>query len=243
MKKRGIAYNLVEGSDKSVNLVFVPGSGSNKNIFNSLIGELPKYNCYSIDMPGHGDSDTKEFSIDCYINSVVDFVSDLDNVVIIGHSLGGTICVGVAAKQLENVKGCVLLSTASSFPKLNKDFLAKIHNGVVDMEFLMAACGHLDNPDVVEALGTLDPLEQGTMIQDFLIDEVVNLDDSLKDVKVPSLIITGGAETLVLVEYSEFLQKGISNSKLVILEGGKHMVFISEKVSVAKHIEDFIGTL
>ena len=234
--KNGIAYDFKKGvSDKEVSIVFVPGSGCTRRIFDDII-TLMEYDCYAIDLPGHGDSDNTGYSYENYVNSVAEFVSNLKNVIIVGHSLGGTICLGVAAKNITTLKGCVLLSSAASFPKLDKDFMRTIHEGNPDTNYALKTAG--GSEDIAQkAMLAFDP-RVDVLIKDFLIDEVVNVEDKLEQIKVPTQIFVGDEEILALLEYSELIHKKIRNSKLIIYPGQKHLLFLNAKDKTVEIINE-----
>lgn len=236
IKKNGTAYILKEGTNDK-NVVFVHGSGCNKSLFNGIIELLPEHNCYSIDLPGHGDSDDTGYSLENYIKSVGDFVKDLDNVILVGHSLGGTIVIGVSALNIPSVKGCLVLSSGATFPKLDKKFMGKIHKGKVDKLYLMKGCGSIFNKDVFKALLNLE--SNDVIIKDFLIDEVLDIRDCLKDIKVPTHIVVGADDIITLIEYSELLHREIKGSKLTVIPGYRHMLFLAEKEKTAQFIKEF----
>ena len=123
----GTYYDFYEGKNATENLVFVHGSGCNRRFLGPLAKRLSDYNCYMIDLPDHGKSDVVGCdSAEQYVDAVAEFVSTLENVTIIGHSLGGTICLGVAAKGIPSVKKCVIISSGAKFDKLDM----RVHNMV-----------------------------------------------------------------------------------------------------------------
>ena len=238
-KIKAINYNLIKGENDNKNLVFIHGSGCNKKFLEPLAKELTEYNCYLIDLPGHGESDDTNCNcVEDYIEAVSEFIKELKNVTIIGHSLGGTICLGVSAKNIPSVVNSIVLNSSAKWDKFNKDFIEKALNGVVDKDYLLTTCGNLDNPLIFEALGTFEKDE--ILIKDLEICKTLNLENKLIEIKIPTLIITGQDEILGLVEYSEKLHKSISNSKLIIVPETKHMLPIAEKELIAKYIKNFI---
>jgi len=239
-KKNGIEFEFLKGTgDSSINLVFVHGSGCNRFFLRSIHEEVSEYNCYFIDLPGHGNSDDTGYSFGNYVNAVSDFVKDLDNVILLGHSLGGTIVLAATARNIPSVKGSVIISSGASFPKLDKEYMKKIHNNVVDMEYVAACLGHMEDQTVQEAVAKIEA--DKLIILDFLIDEVVNVEECLKDIKVPITIVTGGDEILTLVEYSELIHEKVKNSKLVIIPEARHMLPVAKRKELVVLIVELIN--
>jgi pimeloyl-ACP methyl ester carboxylesterase len=239
-KKNGIQFEFLKGTgNSSINLVFVHGSGCNRFFLKSIHEEVSEYNCYFIDLPGHGDSDDTGYSFDNYVNAVSDFVKDLDNVILLGHSLGGTIILAATARNIPSVKGSLIISSGASFPKLDKKFMKKIHNDVVDMEYLAECLGNMEDPAVQEAAAKLEGNK--IIVIDLLIDEIVDVEDCLKDIKVPITIVTGGDEILTLVEYSKLIHEKVEKSKLVIIPETRHMLPIAKRKELSEFIVELIN--
>ena len=228
--KNGIAYDFKKGtSEKDVTIVFVPGSGCIRKIYSGII-QLLDYDCYAIDLPGHGESENTGYSIENYVDSVAEFVSDLNNVIIVGHSLGGTICIGVAAKNLPSVKGCVLLSTGSSYPKVDPHFVNSVKEGKPDLDYFVDCFGKIEE-DVNSFFITGEVL-----LKDLKIDIELNLDDELDKINVPTQIFVGGGEILTIVEYSEFIHEKVKNSTLTIYPEERHLLLLNQKEKTAEII-------
>lgn len=235
-KKNGMAYSFKKGTNGK-NVVFIHGTGCNKATFSAIVKLLPKHNCYSIDLPGHGESDDTGYTMENYVQSVADFVKDLENVILVGHSLGGTIALAVSAKNIPSVKGALVLSCGASFSKFDKEFLAKVHQGKVDKMFMIKHSGSMLNLDVLKSMTKLESDE--VTIKDFLIDEVVDVTSCLKDIKIPMHIVVGADDVIALPEYSELIHKEVKGSKLTIIPGYKHMLFLAEKKKIADFIKEF----
>lgn len=239
-KESGIEYEVIKSKKGSnINLLFVHGSGCNKAFLRELVLLFKDFNCYLIDLPGHGGSDNTGYNEKNYVKSIVYLAKKLSNVIIIGHSLGGTLALKTASLKLKSVKGVVAMSSAAKWGKLDKEFMEKIYQGFIDEKWLMEAAGHLENKDVVNAMKTMEP--NGHTIVDFLLDDGIDIRSSLSDIKIPTLIIDGDSEILALPEYSEELIKSIKGSELVMIPNGKHMVCLAEKYKFKELICDFIS--
>ena len=236
-KIKNLPYTFIKGEDDSQTLVFIHGSGCNKKFLKPIANKVKKYDSYLIDLPGHGESTDKTYDFDHYVDSIVEFVKDLNNVTIIGHSLGGTLVLAVGAKQLESVKNVVVLDGAAKYD-IDKGFMDKIKQGVVDIEAVMALSGSLDNPTVVEALSTIDPPE--VMCHDFIIDEALDINDQLQYINVPTLVMIGEDEVLVPVETARHLERNVKDTKVIVVPNTMHMMPVAEVDLVVKSVLDFI---
>jgi pimeloyl-ACP methyl ester carboxylesterase len=81
-------------------LAFIHGSGSDHSVWSNQYGKLHKdYNILAIDLPGHGQSEGKaQVTVEDYcrwVKNILDVVN-LQNPILIGHSLGAAITLTFA---------------------------------------------------------------------------------------------------------------------------------------------------
>lgn len=98
-------------------LVFVHGLGSNHKSWRKNIPVLQeKARCISLDLPGYGQSDKGDWAYDMQffaqtLHELLD-VLQLEQVTLVGHSMGGQISMHFALMYPEKVKNLVLLAPA-----------------------------------------------------------------------------------------------------------------------------------
>lgn len=108
----GISYDTADalqavGEKESVRhpltFVLVHGAWADSSYFDGVAGELRKmgYNAYTPEYAGHGASANKKATHEQMTASVVDYIKekDLHDIVLLGHSFGGTV-VEKAAEQI-----------------------------------------------------------------------------------------------------------------------------------------------
>lgn len=235
----GLHYELIKNLNSRENLVFVHGSGCNRKFLRPLAKRLTDFNCYLIDLPGHGKSrNGTDMTVEDYIDAVADFVSGLKNVTLIGHSLGGTVCLGVAAKPITSVKRSVIISSGARFDKLDRRFHEMVEKQKVNWLYLLECLGSLHHLSVIMDLFTFE--EPKVILKDFEIDIELDLSDVIGDIKTPTLIMVGSSDILTIPEYSYRLKKSIKKSKLVIVPNYKHMLPIAKSKEVSDMIRKFI---
>jgi 3-oxoadipate enol-lactonase len=113
-EKDGLKYEKKEGEGKP--LIFVHGWLGSRESWKSVIGELEIENPVILyDQRCHGESSCSEFLMEDLAEDIRKITEDLEEPVIIGHSMGG-----MAALQLstisDNFSGLVLLATCASTP-------------------------------------------------------------------------------------------------------------------------------
>ncbi|MEM7573964.1 MAG: alpha/beta hydrolase [Bacteroidota bacterium] len=98
-------------------LLFVHGLGSNLKAWNKNIEVLRKdYRCIAVDLPGYGRSSQGDylFTMDFFARSLAEFIQQLqlERVVLIGHSMGGQICMHLAIDNLVPLEKLILVAPA-----------------------------------------------------------------------------------------------------------------------------------
>lgn len=245
-KERGIHFKEYRNKDSKTNVVLIHGSGTNYRLLDPLAKTLKDYyNCYVIDLPGHNKSDNLNCNdIEHYIEAVGNFIKNKfnDNVAVIGHSLGGTVAMGVSALNLPQISKAIVLNSSAKYDKLDKEFMSNIKNGKLDINYLLKAC--VDKLSLKKILPFLRIEPKETIINDFIINEELDITDKLDDIKIPTLVMTGSNEILAPVSYSKVLNEKIEDSILYVVPGEKHLMPYFEKEYVSGLITAFIdGTL
>ena len=87
---------IIKGEGKPV--VLLHGWGSNISLFSSMTELISKkYKVITMDLPGFGKSDEPKtpWSVDNYVDFVIDFLSELGitEAIFLGHSFGGRIII------------------------------------------------------------------------------------------------------------------------------------------------------
>ena len=182
----------------------------------------------------------------------------VDQAVVLGHSMGGRVAQLVALEYPERVKKLVLASTGASFPGaaglplvMCKEMIEwgyekyvrehTIQVGFTD-EFVKA------QPDRLAAffrarLGNLCPVE--FYLRHVLSRQSHDTSARLKDIRVPTLVMVGELEgdpraAMSHRTSSEILAKGIPNAKFVMLANQKHNYFASAPAEAHKIIREFL---
>ena len=106
-----IDINFIERGTGSIPIILVHGFTCSLSDWSSQLPSLSdRYRCVAIDLPGHGDSAApREATIETLANSVnymLDKLS-LDEVVLIGHSMGCRVITEMARQSRARVRGLV----------------------------------------------------------------------------------------------------------------------------------------
>ena len=125
-----IAY-IDEGKTSEV-LLFIHGLGSYLKAWDRNIPELKNhFRCVAIDLPGYGKSSKQihNGSIKFYTEFINEFIKklDLNNVTLVGHSMGGQIALSYALHYSAKVNNLILIAPAG-FETFTVDEIEKLQD-------------------------------------------------------------------------------------------------------------------
>ena len=101
-----------QNNDSNPILLFAHASGFHSMIWSEIIKNLTNYNCIAIDFSGHGESDNPELEykwnqFSDELSSLIKLL-DLNNIVGIGHSLGGYAVTHTTKNLLDRFQSLIL---------------------------------------------------------------------------------------------------------------------------------------
>ncbi len=125
--------NFIEEGAGKITLVFLHYFGGSAQSWSFVVKELKKYfRCIAIDLCGFGNSHSpsKQLSVKDSADDVIGLIKhlQLENYVLIGHSMGGKIALSIAAGKPENLQSLILIAPSPPTPepmsaKARKDLL------------------------------------------------------------------------------------------------------------------------
>jgi pimeloyl-ACP methyl ester carboxylesterase len=114
----GLELRLLKWSSEGTPAILIHGFGNEAHIWDDFAPAIaPHYQVYALDLRGHGESDWDSESRYAYENHVADLEAivealGFERFVLVGHSLGGRVCMRYAAKALEKIAGLVIVDSA-----------------------------------------------------------------------------------------------------------------------------------
>ncbi|MDZ7757396.1 alpha/beta hydrolase [Rhodohalobacter sp.] len=253
-----IAY-IDEGSgDKT--LLLVHGLASNAGFWRYNIDALAQdYRVVAIDLPGYGKSDKGDYpyGMDYYAKELVNLMDELslENVIYIGHSMGGQIGITLALNYPDAIDQLILAAPAgietfapgegawlanafsidgivnATEPQVRANLSINFYKWSPEWEWMVEERVRMakDEPEMREFAYTVVNSVSA------MIDEPTS--GFLSDLNVPTVIIYGKYDGLIPNRYlnpgfpSEVFEKGdqlIPNSSLVEIDDAGHMVMIEK---------------
>jgi len=243
-----------ERTDKSKGetLLFIHGSGSNLRMWEPQVDYFKKNNrVIALSLPGHAESDQMNVptTIDNYISFVAKFIERIcedKKPIIVGHSMGSAIAQMIALTESEYVKAIILIGSGAKLKVMQMifDFLSSNYEGFIKMGTSFAFSKKNKDKNLVEKYQEIARLTQGFVTRaDFLACNDFDIMKVVKNIKHPTLIITGSDDKLTPVKYANYLAQKIKNSEMHIVDEAGHMVNMEKSAEVNSIMEKFLKLL
>ena len=266
--EKGYKINYLD-KGKGKNLVYIHGFLGCSWLYEDFVEYFSKkYRVIAIDHLGHGKSDKPEsesYNLNDLANYVDQTLSKIigdQKIILHGHSMGGMIAQIYAttpnlAKRLD---GLILMATAPILknPGLVQ-YIEDIRAGkmkIIDQEVVetifLNLCFNRKFRKNKENKALIDEFVEKTLEnKEFVgvrtMESIVNnfdVEDKLKTIKVPTLILTGDKDIFILPEESKKMHEKIPNSKLVVFSPNVgHMINYEAKKDYIRVMEEFLGSL
>ncbi len=193
----------------------------------------------AVDLPGHGRSARPGRShvadYSRVVLSVLDAL-DLEQVVLVGHSMGGTVALWTALEAPERVAGLGLLATGARLPIL-PDLLHRFSDNPDAAVRLIVELAYADNAGVaLRQAGELAFRQiDATVFQgDLQACDAFDVRGRLSALHCPTLVLCGEEDRVTPLKFSRYLHEQIAGSTLVVVPHAGHMVMLEQPQTVSE---------
>ena len=223
-------------------IIFIHGSGGCKESWQNQTQYFE--GSEAVNLPGHPDG-----ALCPSIKGYADWLKDVslergyEEIVVVGHSLGGGIALQFALDYPEMLAGVILIGSGARL-KVHPSFLAFLQKAVEDQnmpeEFSTSPFEKIE-PQLKEILQTRAN-ENGpeSFLNDMQACNNFDVMDRVPSIQLPLLAICGDEDVMTPPKYSKYLVEQLPNAKSVIIPGGTHMVYAEKPEEVNKEIEAFL---
>ena len=223
---------VVPGVDAGAVVLFVHGAGWNAQLWRGQLEALAaNHSPLAFDFPGHGRSGGTESlgSVEACAACLAHFVHALGlrPCVVVGHDLGAAAALAFAAAEPARVRGLVLAGAGTRMPVPTEvlDTWKQVTQGRRPQPF---------TPDLF-APGTDMAVMRSVWTEQVRTDPRVRYGDLraldafdggplLAQIRVPTLVVAGGADALTPVDGARALQGRIAGATLAVIDAAGHMV-------------------
>lgn len=232
-------------ADNALAVVLIHGAAGTHLDWPPDIRRLASASVYAIDLPGHGRSPGPARSTVEQLAGVVSALIiklDLDDVVLVGHSMGGAIALNIAQLGMETIRGLVLISSGARL-RVKDELLDGIQTDFESTaETVTEWLWSEGAPDELQDLGKRTLLENKPEVvyADYLACNSFDIMGQLDQIEIPALVICGTTDRMTPVKYSRYLAKQMPAARLKIVEGAGHMVHLEQPEVVASYIKQFL---
>lgn len=232
-------------------IVLIHGAGSNRLYWPAEIRRMLGLRVYAIDLPGHGKSSHLSGcqSIEEYTGYLMNWMDamGLEQVLLIGHSMGSGIALALATQQPEYVSGIVLIGSAARL-EVNPELLIlasdpqtfpKAVRTIIKWSFSPSA-----SPRLVE-LASQRMLEgkPDVLYGDLLACNSYDITEFLSNVQPPTLLICGEGDKMTPLHRSLHLADSLPAARLEIIPQAGHMVILEKPKVVAEALGRFAASI
>ena len=228
-------------------LIFIPGSGGPRE---EWVYQTEYFaGSEAIALPGHPNGKPCS-SIEEYTEWLRGYIQQhrYQDVVLIGHSMGGVIALLYGLKYGDELKSLVLIGSSAGFSINPVSFqtLESIvkNNDEASYRKYAETFYRLVAPEtkrvVIEARLRVG---SAVILNDLLCCDKLGLKDNVQKIKLPTLLICGSEDEKAPVEDSHYLTDKIEGAREVIIDGGTHWVFLEKPREVNRAIEEFVLSL
>lgn len=217
-------------------VILVHGLSGSMRWWNRNIQALAQDHCvYLVDLPGFGTMSRvrKRFALVNVARWLLRWMQavNIQQAHLVGHSMGGYICIWIAAHRPEVVSHLVLISPA---------VLSRIHTIWGYVLPLLTALRYVKRGFFLVL--AYDALRAGpfTLLRAAHDLLSVDVEDDITKIKAPTLLVWGENDTLVPPSVGQILRKKIASSRLMILKNASHVSMYDQPQQFNQLVEAFL---
>jgi len=226
-------------------LLFIPGSGCGKKawVYQTEYFSVSE----AIALPGHPEGRPRS-SIDGYVEWLRGYIhqQQYQDVILVGHSMGGAVAQLYGLKYGAEVKALVLIGTGARLrvlPALLKAVEKMVTDEAAWIKYLEEH--HRSTAPEIRQIVIEERMRIGpaVMLNDLLGCDKFDIMDRVHTIKLPTLVICGSDDERTPVKYTHYLASKIEDASEVIVNGASHWVQTEKPKEVNQVIESFLASL
>lgn len=239
VKGEKMSYIQLGNVESKKSIVIVHGSAFNASAMLPY-GELyakDGYNVVLVDMPGHyGNIAESKDTLKDLSDSVANLMKNLikekklpQKSEVQGWSLGGTVALDIAARYKNIVNSVGIIDSASNYYGLELPLVTEETKLPTLESVLISLKSTAVSQDILDGILAKLPnilASAEAVNNDFAIDNVLNIDSSLKNINVPVYNFYGKDDALTTIDKQYDMMKSIKKGELFVAEGYNHLAVL-----------------
>lgn len=176
--------------------------------------------------------------------------------VVVGLSMGGYAALALVRRHPDRIRALVLADTragadspeakatrAAQAEKVRREGAAAIADAVLPK--LLGATSHKERPDLVARVRRIIESNAPRGIADALAGLAARADSTptLREIRVPTLVVVGEEDTITPPPEAEALQHGIAGSRLAVIPRAGHLANMENAAEFNHHVGSFLAGL
>jgi pimeloyl-ACP methyl ester carboxylesterase len=267
----GLALHAIEWHPEGSAVLLLHGFANDARVWDDVARALtPSRRIVALDLRGHGDSDWApdgDYRTRAHVADVVDAIRalGLERASIVGHSLGGSIGIRLAAEHPQLVDRLVVVDTG---PRLNPTGVRHLRRDVAngrhffasgeEYESYLARLYPLARPETLARMrryglrersdGRFEMKFDPAMRSRFRRDAATEQRSEqrswryLSQIRCPTLVARAAASAILSAETAEtMVHEVLASGELSIVERSGHAVMVDNPAGLAASIDRFLG--
>ncbi len=238
-------------------VVLIPGTFADRRTWSRVVGRLSSmFRCLLFDPRGTNETPDPgtPFTADDLAGDVAAAMdaARIERAHMVGHSLGASIAVLLAARHPDRVRRLVACSPAPA-PDAYLNAVLDLWTGlaasqlpdhVVHLGLVLNAFGRgaFENGTVRAVVDEMDrhPLDRGTIRRYVECNRALDLNPVMRDVDASTLVIVGSQDALTGVDGARAVAATIPGARLEVIEGAGHGPHLETPMAFARIVTSFL---
>jgi pimeloyl-ACP methyl ester carboxylesterase len=254
-------YETYYTESKSPTIFLLHGVGGDLDAWQFIRDNLLEkgFSCIAMDIRGHGYSghprSFKSYEIEHFVQDFIDIIDaeNLSTVILIGHSLGAVLATHIALAYKDRLEKLVLISPSYIPPPyLHLPILKQISTTLIAILSIISPPPmkpwHSTYPvgkfhKDFELYGLVRTITKNSLRSYLLSSKETlrhELQSKLKEIKLPTLILSGDKDSIFPIPIAEFIHSQIPQSKFEVIKDGNHVLVVNNVNEVSEAIYNFI---
>ncbi len=241
---------IVEGNENREEIILLHGWGASIKAFLPVYKYLSKsYRVYVLDFPGFGESDEPPctYKVADYARILLKFINKLNikSPNLIGHSFGGRVIMKLVGDMGYIPKNIIFVDSAGIKPKRHINYYLKVYSYKFSKMVVNMLFDEKKAKDIISNMqnkkGSSDYKNASENMRSVFVN-VVNEDlkYTLKNIKVPTLIIWGEKDLDTPLKDAKLIEKLVPDSGLVVLKGATHFSYLDNLGEFLVIVDNFL---